>query len=79
MNSREALEEVQKDLATAFGEDLAKRIVAGALNTVHAPEGGLDRLKYAEVVRLLCKDDRVIGMFGEFTVRDKLSRWEKLV
>ncbi len=78
MTTREALREVQKDLATAFGEDLAKRIVAGVMNAVRAPEGDLDRQKYAEVVKLLAKDDRVIGMFGEFTVRDKLSRWEKL-
>lgn len=79
MNPREALGEVRKDLATAFGEDLAERILAGALNAARAPEGDLDRGTYARVTQSLSKDERVIGMFGELSVRDKLSRWEKLV
>lgn len=79
MNSREALEEVHKDLATAFGEDLAERILSGVLNSARATDGNLDRAAYVEVVRTLGRDERVIGMFGELSVRDKLGRWEGLM
>jgi len=79
MTAREALEEVHKDLATAFGEELAERILTVALNTNRAPEGELDPGAYAEVLRSLCKDERVIGMYGELSVRDKMTKWEKLV
>jgi hypothetical protein len=79
MTPREALAKIAKDLSAAFGDGLAARIMSSARSAVQAPDRDLGRLQYVEVVRALCKDERVIGMLGELTVREKRSLWEQLV
>jgi len=77
MTPQEALFEVKKDLAAAFGENLAGHLMetAGAL----PPGKGPDARFFKDLIAALCKDARVQGMFGELGVRDKQARWEKLV
>jgi aminoglycoside/choline kinase family phosphotransferase len=76
MSTQEALDEVRKDLIAAFGETLAGRIMDAARCT---QQGAPDNAAFKAVVESLCRDERVLGMFGELGVRDKKNRWEKLV
>ena len=79
MKPHEALEEIRKDLAVSFGEGLAARIIISARSNAQAPVIGLDRAKYVEMVRMVCKDERVVGMLGELGVKDRKAKWETLV
>lgn len=76
MTPQEALEEVRKDLTQAFGDALAARIMNAAGDRL--PKEEIGAVVYREVVSALCKDERVLGMFGELGVKDKQQRWEKL-
>jgi len=77
MTPGEALDEVRKDLSQAFGDALSARILDAARTAAKAAE--VDTASYKNVIDWLCKDERVLGMFGELGVRDKQSRWGKLV
>jgi len=79
MKPHEALNQILKDLSLSFGDGLAARIVMKARSDAQAPIIGLDEVQYTEIVRVLCRDLRVIGMLGELTVGEKQSQWEKLV
>ena len=76
MTPQEALEEVRKDLTQAFGDALAARIMNAACDRLLKEEIGT--AAYRDVISSLCKDERVLGMFGELGVIDKQQRWEKL-
>lgn len=77
MSPEEALLEVRKDLVAAFGEHLAGLLIETAGNP--ASGGTFDAELFKALIASLCKDSRVQGMFGELGVKDKRSRWEKLV
>jgi hypothetical protein len=77
MTPQEALQEVRKDLTQAFGDALAARIMNAADDRPQKEEIGA--AAYRDVISALCKDERVMGMFGELGVKDKQQRWEKLV
>ena len=77
MTPREALNEVLKDLTQAFGDSLAARIVDSAQSGSQEKE--LDAASYLNVIKALCKDERIQGMFGELGVKDKQKRWETLI
>ena len=77
MTPEEALREVRKDLVAAFGENLACQLIETASKLPLGDEP--DALAFKELIAALCRDSRVQGMFGELGVKDKKSRWEKLV
>ena len=77
MSPQEALEEVRKDLMQAFGSALAARIIDASRSMPSQEEIDID--SYRAAIASLCKDERVLGMFGELGVKDKRQRWEKLV
>jgi len=79
MTPNEAIEEILKDLSISFGDRLASQIVMSARSSVPAPPADFGRRQYAEVVRTVCGDARVVGMLGELTVKERQSLWEKLV
>jgi hypothetical protein len=79
MKHHEALQEILKDLSLSFGDGLAERIVMSARGSAQDPVIGLDKEKYAEIVRTLCRDPRVVGMLGEIGAREKTTRWGQLV
>ena len=79
MKPDEALAEVRRDLSAAFGESLADKILASVLSAARMAPDGCTADDFAQLIGLLGKDDRVVGMLGEFGVRDRMRRWEKLV
>ena len=77
MTPEAALREVRKDLVAAFGENLACQLIESAGDP--SPDENPDAESFKKLIAALCKDARVQGMFGELGVKDKKSRWEKLV
>jgi hypothetical protein len=79
MSPDEVLAEVRKDLSLAFGEALADKILASAQSAARMPSEGFDASQVALLLETLGKDERVIGMLGEFGVKDRMKRWEQLL
>lgn len=79
MDPFNALTEVKKDLVVSFGEGLSARIIFTARAAVGAELGTMDREKYLALIKSVGKDDRLQKLWGDFGVKDKLAKWEKLV
>jgi len=77
-NIRKAIDEIKRNLEESFGAGLAARILFSARDTVNAPIIGMTREKFLDLVRAICSDARVKEMWGDFGVKQKLMRWEKL-
>ncbi len=78
-NISKAMDEVRRSLQESFGAGLAARILFSAMDAVNASIIGMTREKFIDLVRAVCCDARVKEMWGDFGVKEKLSRWERLV
>lgn len=78
-NVKKVMDEVKRNLEESFGAGLAARILFSARDAVNAPIIGMTREKLLDLVRAVCADSRVKEMWGDFGVKEKLIRWEKLV
>jgi hypothetical protein len=78
-NVKKAMDEVRKSLDESFGAGMAARILFSAMDAVNAPVIGLTREKLLDLANAICSDSRVKEMWGDFGVKEKLIRWEKLV
>lgn len=78
-NIKKAMDEIKKSLEESFGAGMAARILFSARDAVKAPIIGITREKFLDLVRAVCADSRVKEMWGDFGVKERLSRWEKIV
>jgi len=78
-NIRKVMDEVKRSLEESFGAGLAARIIFSARDAANAPIIGMTREKALDLIRAVCADSRVREMWGDFGVRERLSRWEKLI
>ncbi len=51
-------------------------ILASASNAVNAPMVGITREHYHGLCEAICKDQRVIDMWGASGAQDTLSQWK---
>ncbi len=75
---KRVMDEVKKTLEDSFGAGMAARILLAAREAIDAPVI-LSKDKVIDLVRAICADDRVKQLWGDFGVRERLARWEKLL
>lgn len=76
---RKAMNEIKRSLEESFGAGLAARILFSARDAAKAPIIEITREKFLDLVRAICSDNKVKEMWGDFGVRERLSRWERLI
>ena len=68
---------IKKDLVDAFGFGLASLIMVDAKKNSNAPATNLTENDILNIIEAVSKDVRVLDMWGNMGVMDKIIRWKK--
>ena len=78
MDTAGAIEKVREKLEASFGKAMTMMIVASASNTCGATIG-LNEAQYGQFIDCVCRDQRVVDMWGARGAADALAQWKALV
>ncbi len=79
MEASAALDQLRGKLESSFGKAMAMMILASASNAAGVPTVGLEPHHFTKLVDEVCKDQRVVGMWGAAGAADAATEWRRLV
>jgi len=79
MEGAAALEQLRAKLEASFGKALAMMILASASNASGVTTVGLSTSDFLRLSDALCKDQRVVDMWGAAGAADAATEWRRLV
>ncbi len=79
MDTTAAVEKVREKLEASFGKAMTMMILASASNATGTSTFGMDSQQYAQFVECVCRDQRVVDMWGARGASDALMQWKALV
>jgi hypothetical protein len=74
-----AVDKVREKLESSFGKAMTVMIMASASNATGTSTFGMDNEQYAQFVECVCRDQRVVDMWGARGAGDALNQWKALV
>jgi hypothetical protein len=74
-----AVDKVREKLESSFGKAMTVMIMASASNATGTSTFGMDDGQYAQFVECVCRDQRVVDMWGARGAGDALNQWKALV
>jgi hypothetical protein len=75
----DAVDRVREKLEASFGKAMTMMIMAAASNMTGTSTLGMDDGQYAQFVECVCRDQRVVDMWGARGAGDALSQWKAFV
>jgi hypothetical protein len=79
MECQEALDQLRGKLESSFGKAMAMMIMAAASNSTGVTTVGLNNGDFGRLADAVCRDQRVIDMWGSVGAADIASQWKQLV
>ncbi len=79
MDTAAAVDKVREKLEFSFGKAMTVMIMAAASNATGTSTFGMNEQQYAQFVECVCRDQRVVDMWGARATTDALSQWKALV
>ena len=79
MDTGAAVEKVREKLESSFGKAMTMMILASASNATGTSTFGMSNEQYAQFVECVCRDQRVVDMWGARGAGDALNQWKALV
>ena len=74
-----ALDTLRAKLESSFGKAMAMMIVASAANAAGVSTVGLTPDEFRRLADEVCKDQRVVDMWGAASAADTANQWRSLV
>ncbi len=78
MDAPAAVDKVREKLESSFGKAMTVMIMAAASNATGTSTFGMDNEQYAQFVECVCRDQRVVDMWGARGAGDALNQWKAL-
>ena len=79
MDAPAAVDKVREKLESSFGKAMTVMIMASASNATGTSTFGMDNEQYAQFVECVCRDQRVVDMWGARGAGDALTQWKAFV
>ena len=79
MDCQQAVEQVRSKLEATFGKAMTMMIVASASNAVGASTMSMTPEQFIGLAEAVCRDQRVVGMWGAAGAADVAAQWRQLV
>jgi len=79
MDCGAALEQLRGKLEASFGKAMAMMIIASASNQAGVSTVGLDPGGFSRLAEAVCRDQRVVDMWGQAGASDVAAQWRQLV
>ena len=79
MDTAAAVDKIREKLEASFGKAMTMMIMASASNATGTSTFGMSDGQYAQFVECVCRDQRVVDMWGARGAGDALSQWKALV
>ena len=79
MEASLALEQLRSRLEGSFGKALAMLILAASSNAAGVSTVGIDAESFRRLADAVCRDSRVVDMWGAAGAADTASQWRGLV
>lgn len=79
MESQSAVDAVRAKLEATFGKAMAMMIMASASNVAGVPTAGITNQEFLLLADAVCRDQRVIDMWGSAAAADTAVEWKRLV
>ena len=79
MDTSAAVDKVREKLESSFGKAMTVMIMASASNATGTSTFGMTNEQYAQFVECVCRDQRVVDMWGARGAGDALTQWKALV
>ena len=79
MECQQAVDQLRGKLESSFGKAMAMMILASASNSIGASTVALTSQQFASLADAVCRDQRVVGMWGAAGAADTATQWRQLV
>lgn len=79
MDCQQAVEQLRSKLEATFGKAMTMMIVASASNAIGASTMSLTPEQFVSLAEAICRDQRVVGMWGAAGAADVAAQWRQLV
>jgi hypothetical protein len=79
MDCQQAVDQLRSKLEASFGKAMTMMIVASASNAVGASTMSLTPEQFVQLADAVCRDQRVVGMWGAAGAADVAAQWRQLV
>lgn len=74
-----ALDQLRGKLESSFGKAMAMMILASASNSIGVSTVGMTDGDFVRLADAVCRDQRVVDMWGSAGAADAASQWRQLV
>lgn len=74
-----AMDQLRGKLESSFGKAMAMMILASASNAIGTPTVGISDSDFVRLAEEVCRDQRVVDMWGAAGASDAASQWRQLV
>lgn len=79
MECQGALDQLRAKLESSFGKAMAMMILASASNQIGVSTVGMNNAEFSRLADAVCRDQRVIDMWGQAGAADAATQWRQLV
>ena len=79
MDCQPAVDQLRSKLEATFGKAMTMMIVASASNAIGASTMSMTPEQFVSLAEAICRDQRVVGMWGAAGAADVAAQWRQLV
>lgn len=79
MECAAAVDQLRTKLESSFGKAMAMMILASASNSIGSSTVSLTPTQFASLADAVCRDQRVVGMWGAAGAAETATQWRHLV